>query len=180
MYDSTTPKGFVIKSDPDAGTQVVSSTTITMYVSMGPDPGALISVPDLSGLTQDAAKAKLESAGLKLGSVSTGSSDKTAGTVIDQSPKSGSQLNMGKTVDITISSGQSMITVPDFKGKNFNDVSNTQGLNIKEVIVPDSSPAGTVISQDITKNTKVASGTTVTLSVSSGVASSSSQSSTGQ
>ena len=168
MYSADVAKGLAIKTDPDAGSQAAASDTITLYVSNGPDPGALVTVPDLSGKTADVAKSLLESAGLKLGNTTTQSSDKTAGTVVSQSPASGTQLASGKTVDIVLSAGQSLVTVPDFTKYTASNLPKTTGITVSTNTKDWYAAAGTVISQDVAAGTQVASGTTVTLQIASG------------
>jgi serine/threonine-protein kinase len=67
---------------------------------------ALVTVPDLSGVSQERAAALLSSAGLRLGAVDrTPSSVVSAGDVFDQDPGAGETVPGGIDVAITLSSG---------------------------------------------------------------------------
>ena len=95
-------KGLIVSQDPAAGETIKTGDTITVNVSKGLGDG---SVPDLTGKDKSDASDILEAAGFKLGEVSTEASAKPEGTILDQSPEAGSELEKGKTVDITVSDG---------------------------------------------------------------------------
>lgn len=95
-------KGLIVSQDPAAGETIRTGDTITVNVSKGLGDG---SVPDLTGKDKSDASDILEAAGFKLGEVSTEASAKPEGTILDQSPEAGSELEKGKTVDITVSDG---------------------------------------------------------------------------
>ena len=63
---SEVTEGYVIETDPAAGTSVDKGTTITVYVSDGPEAPQEVSVPDVVGDTAGNAKARLTSAGFKV------------------------------------------------------------------------------------------------------------------
>jgi beta-lactam-binding protein with PASTA domain len=64
-----------------------------------------VTVPDLVGLTEAAAKTALDTIGLS--SVSTSIVDaRPVGTVIAQSPSAGAQVNKGSVVTLALSAGQ--------------------------------------------------------------------------
>ncbi|MDO5783659.1 MAG: Stk1 family PASTA domain-containing Ser/Thr kinase [Eubacteriales bacterium] len=94
-------EGTVIGSDPEAGTEVPVGSTVTVIVSSGP-ANTNQKVPDLTGMTQSAAKKMLESYGLELGNVSQEESDAPAGTVISQTVPEGTEVAKGTKVGITI------------------------------------------------------------------------------
>jgi serine/threonine-protein kinase len=75
------------------------------------DAPALVTVPDLSGASQDRAAALLSSAGLRLGAVDrTPSSVVSAGQVSDQNPGAGEAVPRGSDVAVTLSSGPAAST----------------------------------------------------------------------
>jgi hypothetical protein len=97
------PVGNVISSSPAAGANVAPGAQVDIVVSTG---SAGVRVPDVTGLTRFAADGTLRSAGLVLGTVSTGrSSAVPAGGVIEQSPPPGTPLPAGSRVDVQVSSG---------------------------------------------------------------------------
>ena len=68
--------------------------------------GSTVSVPTVVGLTQAAAAARLSSAGLALGTISTTASPTVpAGSVISQNPASGTSVAVGSAVGLTVSVG---------------------------------------------------------------------------
>jgi eukaryotic-like serine/threonine-protein kinase len=76
-----------------------------------------VHVPNVSGLSLDAAKAKIVEAGLVVGSVDT-TSDATVpkDQIISTDPASGASATKGQTVNIVVSSGPEMVAVPSVIG----------------------------------------------------------------
>ncbi len=87
--DSIT-KGYVISTDPVAGAAADEGSEIKIIISTGPET-VMTKVPQLKGLSKDAAIAKIESSNLSIGSISTAESDLDAGTVIDQNIAAGTR-----------------------------------------------------------------------------------------
>ena len=78
---------------------------------------AKVAVPNVEGLTQDAATTAITAAKLKVGTNSHQNSNTVAaGKVISQEPASGSSLAEGSPVNLVISSGPQMVTVPNLDG----------------------------------------------------------------
>jgi eukaryotic-like serine/threonine-protein kinase len=102
--------GIVIEQSPDPGTLLEKGETVTITVGKAP---AQVEVPDLSGLTQDQAIAKLEAAHLTLGTPTTQPSEEPEGTVVSQNPLPGEKVDKNSAVDIVLSEGPSDVTVPD-------------------------------------------------------------------
>lgn len=92
--------GTVIKQDPKAGTKISRGQTVDITVSKGKQSHK-VSVPDVTGVSLDAAKATLQSRGLKVGSVSKQESRQAAGTVVSQSPASG-EVEEGSSISLVI------------------------------------------------------------------------------
>ena len=66
----------------------------------------MVSVPNVEGLTQDAAATAITGAKLTVGTVTQQSSNTVAiGNVISQDPASGSSVTEGSPVNLVISSG---------------------------------------------------------------------------
>lgn len=98
--------GSVISQTPDAGSDAVEGSTVKLVISKGPEPKP-VTVPNLVGLTQDAAKAELQNAGLTLNPQVTTqqSTDYPQGLVISQDPAANAQATQGDTVSIVTSAG---------------------------------------------------------------------------
>lgn len=108
-YDNTVEQGIVISQSPDGGALGKEGDSVKIVISRGPESAAGttgISVPKITGQTEEAARAALTAAGLTAGSVTSAYSDTVPeGQIISQSPAEGSAAEEGATVDFIISSG---------------------------------------------------------------------------
>ena len=85
-----------------------STSTISVIVSNAPP----VSVPNVVNLTQAAATTAITGAGLTVGTVTTASSSTVAaGSVISESPVSGTQVALGSAVSLLVSTGSSALGV---------------------------------------------------------------------
>ena len=103
--DSIT-KGYVISTDPVDGAAADEGSEIKIIISTGPET-VMTKVPQLKGLSKDAAIPKIESSNLSIGNISTAESDLVAGTVIDQNIAAGTEIEEHTKISITVSSGPS-------------------------------------------------------------------------
>lgn len=103
---SDQPKGHVLNQSPDQGTSIEVGTEVNITVSAG-----LVTVPNVVGETESAAKSSLSNVGLKV-NVTTRASGSPEGTVISQSPNSGNQVERGSTVTITVATPLPPTTPP--------------------------------------------------------------------
>lgn len=94
----------VISTSPAAGESLSSGSTVYLLVSSGTEI-LYVEVPNLIGSTEDAARAKLESANLSFGGSERVSSDLAVGTVVGQSLDAFSQVEEHTKVYLQISSG---------------------------------------------------------------------------
>jgi len=163
------PAGEVISQKPDGGSRVERGTTVALTVSRGPAP---VTVPELVGLSLEDAEAALEDEGLVLGESTDEPSDEfDEGIITDQSPDPGDEVEDGSPVDVTVSSGADLVTVPGVEGLPEADaVADIRGAGLASSVkrVSDDVAAGTVISQSPREGQEVESGSTVTIEVSSG------------
>ena len=99
--------GKVVKSDPQAGQSVDAGSEVKLFVSTGPAKKK-ITIPDnLKGELLFNVTAKLEDAGLKIGTVTQDdSSTEAANIVLSTNPAPGSSVSEGSVVDIVVSSGK--------------------------------------------------------------------------
>ncbi|MET3369847.1 UNVERIFIED_CONTAM: serine/threonine protein kinase/beta-lactam-binding protein with PASTA domain [Jeotgalibacillus campisalis] len=118
-FDEKIPAGVVISQDPAKGTEVRHGTPVSLVVSKGPQP---IPVPDVRGLTQDAAVKAIQDAGLKAVIAPETVNDKTVpkGAVVSQIPANGT-LVRGEAVTLTVSKGPKLVKVPSFIGKQADE-----------------------------------------------------------
>lgn len=97
-------QGYVIRQNPANGSMVDRGFTVTITVSRGV---GRVKVPSLTGVSRDAAEKMLQDVGLKLGTVGSDySGDVGVGDVIRQDIPSGSLVDRGTEVSITISLGE--------------------------------------------------------------------------
>lgn len=100
-YNDDIPEGYVIKTEPGADTVVDSGTVVIIYVSMGPKT-TYATVPNVLGYKLNDAKLMLNSAGIKIGSVTRVDSTQAGSVILDQSLSAGTQVQRGTTIDLVI------------------------------------------------------------------------------
>lgn len=99
----------VASIDPPAGEMVSEGDTVTLGVFIGERP-AVITVPDLAGLSRAQALMELYRAGLVADTVEEEPSDAPAGTVIRQYPPAQSKVEAGAPIRIIVSKGIAPVT----------------------------------------------------------------------
>lgn len=100
-YNDDIPEGYVIRTEPGADTVVDSGTVVIIYVSMGPKT-TYATVPNVLGYKLNDAKLMLNSAGIKIGSVTRVDSTQAGTVILDQSLAAGTQVQKGTTIDLVI------------------------------------------------------------------------------
>ncbi|MDU3638302.1 MAG: PASTA domain-containing protein [Bifidobacterium longum] len=129
-YSMDTPQGVALTISPDPGTTAKHNDEVTVTLSKGPMP---VTMPNIVGKTQDEMQAALGE--LKLtANVTEQYDDKVeAGQVISASQEAGAQLKWGDSVDVVISKGPEMATIPSgLVGKQESAVTKTlEGLGFE-------------------------------------------------
>ena len=110
-------EGLALRTVPGAGTEVERGERIQLFISSGPE---LVAVPAVIGLSHDSAEAQISGAGL-VPAVQEAESEEPEGEVISQDPSAGSELRVGSTVTITVSTGIEQVVVPDVVGIGAGD-----------------------------------------------------------
>ena len=139
--------GFAIRTVPGEGAEARTGQRVRLLVSDGPE---LISVPDVTGLSQGSAESELQNAGLR--TAVQEESDEPEGNVIAQDPSGGAQVDRGTTVTIAVSIGRPQSDVPNVVGLSQRDATAQLGNAGLAPVVrerPTSDPAedGMVIDQ---------------------------------
>ena len=110
----TIPSGTVTRTAPPGGTQIDKGSTVTLFISSGPQR---VTVPSVVGQSQDSASAELANVGLKV-SIVQQESTQTPGTVLSQDPGAGSLAGRGSTVTLTVARQPQQVTVPNTVGQS--------------------------------------------------------------
>ncbi len=109
-YSSSVEKGNVISQSPEGGQKAPAGSVITVNVSLGKEDSK-VRVPNLMGIPEDEAVAKLIEAGLAVGGTGAINSDEyEEGLVCYQSYSYGSYVDPGTTVEIKVSLGSAAAT----------------------------------------------------------------------
>ncbi len=170
----TVEEGKVMSQDPAANDAVASGSRVNLVVSSGKTASDQVSVPNLSNLTASEAEAQLAQNGLKGNSKSGYSDSVAAGQIYDQDPSPATMVEPGTVVTYYVSSGQETktSTVPSVIGLSESDARSTlEALGLKvtvEYAKADNVSEGEVSAQSIAADTEVTSGTSITITVSSG------------
>ena len=166
-------KGRVSEQKTEAGEEVAKNTTIEVVVSSGL-VGDSITVPDVSGMTEDEAQSALENAGFRnISSEFTYHDSVPSGQVIGTTPEANAEATEDTKIVMQVSKGAERKTVPNVVGQKDADAQNaikSAGLSVGTVTYEysDSVAQGIVISQSVDGGKKVSAGTTVDLVISNG------------
>jgi serine/threonine-protein kinase len=156
-FDDAVPAGYVVDTDPKAGTQVKPGQTITVFVSKGPNP---IKVPLVVGKQVEQAKQDLAKVKIAVGKVEEVDSDKPKGEVVSQSIGDGNSVTDGMVIDLQISKGPAQIPMPDVRNMQLDQA--RQQLQQLGLVV-DAQGFGTVRQQNPDPGTPVTPGQHVSL-----------------
>ncbi len=167
--------GQVFQQDPVAGKSIKSTRTITVKVSTGKKT---VAVPDVYGMDSTTAIATLKNEGFKVTQAEIQDEDIAIGSVVKTYPVRGDSVPSGSEITIYVSSGSPTVYVdlPNLIGRELNVAKGLileKGLKVGSISTVDStSPENIVISQspDAKKNSQVAKGSTVDITISSGKA----------
>ncbi|MEZ5175117.1 MAG: Stk1 family PASTA domain-containing Ser/Thr kinase [Acidimicrobiia bacterium] len=154
-FSPEVPEGFVIETNPAAGQVVPKEATIIVIVSDGPEP---VSVPDLVGKTEGAARSQLNGLGLQL-VVSTETVEVPLGSglvgkVASQDIPVGTEVEVGSSITVKLGIVRK-VEVPDLFQMTVEQAETAAGavgltIDISVEDPPESTP-------DSTLNGKVAS-----------------------
>ena len=127
--------GTIITQSIDPKTQVNVNTKINITYSDGSLDFKSVKMPNIVGKSQSKAKTLVKEAGLRVGTVKTVKSSKTAGTVVSQGVPAGEKVQEGSVIDFSISNGSKVnnLTVTNMSGWSvtINGKSYASGAKIK-------------------------------------------------
>jgi serine/threonine-protein kinase len=161
-FSDSVDEGSVISTSPDAGSSLTKGRTVTVTVSKGSEG---VSVPKLVGLQRDAAEAELSRLGLQAEVVEQ-ETTQPPGTVMKQDPPTGSSVDAGATVTLTVAKERP--TVPDVTTNHPTEAEATAileeaGFKVRVRTRPDPANVGRVSDQVPVEGTRRSTGATVTI-----------------
>jgi len=172
VYSEQQPVGRVIRCEPGVGSKVDTSTTITMFISLGSEK---IPVPDLAGKSLEEAERILNELELSLGDVRQGASkDMPDNHVLQQDPEAEFMVDKGAKVDLWIAQNEGTSGVMDnYIGQKEQDVTialEERSLVLEQITrIESHEPVGTVLQQDPVEGEPIAEGGSVKLWISKGL-----------
>ena len=174
-YSDDIEEGRVMKQTPEAKSKAPKGSKVDLVISQGSKNA---NVPDVEGLSEEAARAKIEREGFVMVIGERKYSDTVAADcVISQSPTSGSSLEKGGKITVVISRGEEPVVdntglVPNVVGSSESMAKRSienAGFKVDIIRTPSSSIAkGTVIQQTPDGGEKRDKGSTITIEVSDG------------
>jgi beta-lactam-binding protein with PASTA domain len=139
-FHAASPKGTVLEQSPEAGAHDVEGAEITLAVSIGQQTGK---IPSVVGLSREDAQRRIESDGFELGDVSERPSQSPAGQVIDTRPRAGSDAPVPSPVALVVSSGPTVVLVPDVVGRSVGQargILEAAGVTVGDIKTADGDP----------------------------------------
>ncbi len=162
--------GDVVYQSPEAGMKIKASKTVTLTI-LSTEEGTKI--PDIVGMTKDAAQIELKSKGFKNFTFEEKpSKDVAEGNVISTSPEVGTKIDKSTKITVYISSGSTFV-MPSVVGMSRSDAQKflaDYDLKIDFEETDSEKSKDTVLEQSIEKGSKTQLGASLTLKVSSGQA----------
>ncbi len=132
----------------------------------------IVTVPNLVNLSAPEAQRLLQSYGLQVAVLAEReTTEALPGTILEQDPRAGTQLQSGSIVNVTVAQGRAFL-LPALVGYQYESISTdieTQGLLIITQEVWSTEPRGKILMQRPEANTPVRAGATLTLTLSGGV-----------
>ncbi|MFE9771212.1 Stk1 family PASTA domain-containing Ser/Thr kinase [Streptomyces sp. NPDC005931] len=164
----TESKGKICDQDPKPNTEVKKGSTVNLVVSTG---APKVTVPSVTGLSLDEAKAKLE--GDKYAfevRTETRESPEEANTVLEQNPTTGDEVEKGSTITLIIAKAAAKSTVPDVSTKTCDEAkaqmtANELVGNCVEVETDNPNLAGKVVGTDPPAGSQLAKNSPVTIQI---------------
>ena len=174
-YDDDIETGYVIETDPEAGSEVAAGSTVELIISRGPET-VYVTVPNCIGYTESDAEKLCTDKGLKAEVVYQEDAD-NVGVVFSQSISSGVSVEEGTTVTLyvgtepeTTTQATVYVDVPSCIGRTESDAVSacvSKGLVVTVTYSETSSDSnvGKVIDQSLSSGSSVEEGTEITLIV---------------
>jgi serine/threonine-protein kinase len=113
QIDAKIPRDHILAQDPEPGTKSAKNTLVRISVSNGIET---VTLPDVTGKSWEQARRLIRQNQFRIGDVAYAHSDETpVDTIITQSPRPGSDANLGGRVNLLVSRGahKKVMVMPD-------------------------------------------------------------------
>jgi len=101
-YSNTVATGLIVRTVPSAGSLFFKGSVLTVVISKG---GKLVSLPALTGLSLENAKALLKKSGFQVGAVNYLFNDSAKGTIFNYLGSDGAKVAQGSKISLEVSVG---------------------------------------------------------------------------
>lgn len=168
QHSRTVSVGSVVEQDPSAGQSVKINRTVGLITSLGAE---MVSVPDVRRHSLEDARLAIEQAHLVVGEVrETYDQSVQSGYILLQDPAGGASVQQGTVVNLTVSKGQQILTLPDLVGRSLDEargILETLGVTLRDVTqVPRADvPPGQVIAMMPPAGTQIHHGDAVSVTI---------------
>lgn len=166
------PKGVIVRQSPLPGSVLPKGGIIHVYIAgEGVKKEEMVKIPFVKGLQVSAAQNQIINAGLIVGEIKKESNDTVPKDyVIKTLPPEGSMVPKNTPITIFVSSGASLVTVPNLIGKYFPSALSLleeRGLDAGKVrrVLSTEHPENMIIDQSPRPGEKVPKGTKVDITV---------------
>ncbi|HKJ36594.1 MAG TPA: PASTA domain-containing protein [Solirubrobacterales bacterium] len=165
------PEDTVLEQDPEAGGMADEGSTVTLQVSLGPEP---VAIPKVVGVKLNKARRRLRKAGFEVQVTEQSDDSVAAGVVISSNPTEGVDFAPGQTVTLVVSEGSDQVSVPSVVGLDRFEAKQTledAGFFVSQSAEDSDEPENEVIRQIPGAGTAKEDGSQVTIVYSTGAGS---------
>ena len=173
-YHDTVKEGYVIRTDPEAGTTLEDGQTVMLYISLGPKTKTA-PMPKVEGQTVETARTIInnQKMDLQIKELEENSDTVPEGRVIRSDPAAGEELKTGDTVTLYVSKGPETAKMPNVEGESLEtalkmlDSAGFKNVVYEEYVESDQ-PKDTVVEQSVEAGEEVPVTTQIVLKLSAG------------
>lgn len=163
----------IIRTIPEAGKMRDRETAVQLFISKGKEK---VEMNNFVGSTLEEATKELATKNFEPANATEEFSDEPEGTILNQRPAAGEEVIVSETaVEFIVSKGKDIRAVENLAGfteANLNDYARSSGFNIRIISeqASDKVEAGKVMSQTPAAGEQLVAGSTIEVTLSSGVA----------
>jgi serine/threonine protein kinase len=149
VFSEIIPAGMIISTDPGGGGKIKAGGSVALVVSKGPER---YRVPNVKGLTQDAALSLLQKNNLTIGAITESFNPTVAqGRIIASSPSAKTSVRRDTPIDLVMSKGPDLLILNSYVGKSgdqaLTELTNAGFVATTTYAYSDSVAIGAVIRQ---------------------------------